>query len=251
LRTKFTAQLDLSHESDWWEKPYDQCFADYSNVGAKPKLSEADQDIIRRASGQQRKSRSVVTKEIAEKQKEYVTRRTANNYRHREGLKPFHVIPKSLKSETHISDRLWLCDWLKDWTVEDFLHLAPSDEFYVWTVHRPSYQNDRIWARSIEDIEEDERYCEMVKIQSCIGVFIMFTCKRLLWVIKDKGESWTDQYFRDIILTQNVFSFLKNEDNVIDPDEVIFVHDKAPCMRVNKTQHLLEDNDVKFWGNDI
>ncbi|CAF2180648.1 unnamed protein product [Rotaria magnacalcarata] len=54
----------------------------------------------------------------------------------------------------------------------------------------------------------------------------MFTCKRLLWIIKDK-------------------------DNVIDPDEVIFVHDKAPCMRANKTQHLLQDNDVKFWGNDI
>ncbi|CAF4470508.1 unnamed protein product [Rotaria sp. Silwood2] len=53
--------------SDWWEKSYDQCFADYSNVGAKLKLSEAGQDIIRKASGQQRKSCSVVTKEIAEK----------------------------------------------------------------------------------------------------------------------------------------------------------------------------------------
>ncbi|CAF5173205.1 unnamed protein product, partial [Rotaria magnacalcarata] len=39
--------------------------------------------------------------------------------------------------------------------------------------------------------------------------------------------------------------------NVIDLDEVIFVHDKAPCMRANKTQHLLQENDVKFWGNDI
>ncbi|CAF1151546.1 unnamed protein product [Rotaria sordida] len=79
--------------TDWWEKSYDQCFADYSNVGAKLKLSEASQHTIRKASGQQRKSCSVVTKEIAEKQKEYVTRRTVNNYRHREGLKPFHVIP--------------------------------------------------------------------------------------------------------------------------------------------------------------
>ncbi|CAF1548433.1 unnamed protein product, partial [Rotaria sp. Silwood1] len=63
---------------------------------------------------------------------------------------------KPLKSETHISDRLWLCDWLKDWTEEDFLHLAPSDEFYVWTVRKPNYQNDRIWAKSVEDIEDDE-----------------------------------------------------------------------------------------------
>ncbi|CAF2161526.1 unnamed protein product [Rotaria magnacalcarata] len=98
-----------------------------------------------------------------------------------DGLKPFHVIPKPLKSETHISDRLRL----------------------------------------------------------------------LLWIIKDKGEFWTGEYFRDIILTRNVFPFLKNEDNVIDPDEVIFVHDKALCMRANKTQHLLQENDVKFWSNDI
>jgi hypothetical protein len=104
-----------------------------------------------------------VAKEIAEKHGEYVTPRTINNYRHREGLKPFHVIPKPLKTETHISDRLWLYDWLKDWTKEDCLHLAPSDEFYVWTVRRLNYQNDRIWARSIEDIEEDERYREMVR----------------------------------------------------------------------------------------
>jgi hypothetical protein len=192
-----------------------------------------------------------VAKEIAEEQKEYATRRTINNYRHREGLKPFHIIPKPFKSETHISDRLWLCDRLEDWTEEDFLHLAPSDEFYVWLVRRPNYQNDRIWALSIEDIEEDERHREMAQHQICIGIFIMFTCKRLLWVIKDKGESWNGEYFREIILTQNVMPFLNNEENVIDPDEVTFVYDKAPCMRANKTQHLLQENNVKFWGNDI
>ncbi|CAF5046950.1 unnamed protein product, partial [Rotaria sp. Silwood1] len=110
---------------------------------------------------------------------------------------------------------------------------------------------NRHWAKSIDDIEEDECYREMVKNQACIGIFVIFTAKRLHWVIKDKRESWTGQYFRDIILTENVFSFLKNEENVIDPDEVIFVHDKAPCMRATQTQHLLQDNDVKFWSNDI
>ncbi|CAF3865513.1 unnamed protein product [Rotaria sp. Silwood1] len=237
--------------TDWWEKSYDQCFADYSNAGPKLKLSQASQDIIRKASGRQGKSCSVVAKEIAQKQKEYITRQTIYNYRHREGLKPFHVIPKPLKSETHISDRLWLCDWLKDWTEEDFLHLAPADEFFVWVVRRSNYQNDRIWARSIDDIEEDERYREMVKNQACIGIFVIFTAKRLHWVIKEKGESWTGQYFRDVILTEHVISFLKNEENVIDVDEVTFLHDKASCMRAYQTQHLLRDNDIKFWRNDI
>jgi hypothetical protein len=175
--------------TEWWEKSYDQCYADYSNTGPKLKLSAASQNIILQSSNRQRKSCSIVAKEIAEKQKEYVTPMTINNYRRREGSKPFHVIPKTLKTETHISDQLWLCDWLKDWTEEDFLHLAPSDEFYVWAVRRPNYQNDRIWAKSVENIEEDERYREMVKNRACIGIFAMFTCKRLLWVIKDKGES--------------------------------------------------------------
>ena len=83
----------------------------------------------------------------------------------------------------------------------DYRRFLSSDEFYVWTVRRPNYQNDRIWMRSIEDIE---RCCEMAKNQPCIGVFIMFTWKRLLWVTKDKCESWTDQYFHDIILAQNL-----------------------------------------------
>jgi len=145
---------------------------------------------------------------------------------------------------------LWFCDWLRDWTQEDFLHLAPSDEFYVWTIRRPNYQNDRVWARSIEDIEDDERYREMVKNQLCIGIFIIFTTKKLHWVMKEKGESWTGQYFRDVILMQHVFPFLKDEENVIDPDQVIFVHDKAPCMHATMTQHLLKENDITFWRND-
>ncbi|CAF4829191.1 unnamed protein product [Rotaria sp. Silwood1] len=112
-------------------------------------------------------------------------------------------------------------------------------------VHR-SVQFVTDWQKSVDDIEEDERYREMVKNQPCIGIFVIFTAKRLHWVIKDKGESWTGQYFRDIILTEHVFPFLKNEENVIDPDEVIFIHDKAPWMRAYQTQHLLQDNDVKF-----
>ena len=52
-------------------------------------------------------------------------------------------------------------------------------------------------------------------------------------------------------MAQPVFPFLKNEENVIDPGEVIFVYDKALCMQANKMHHLLQDNDVKFWRNDI
>ena len=29
------------------------------------------------------------------------------------------------------------------------------------------------------------------------------------------------------------------------------MHDKAPCMRAKASQHLLKENGVDFWGNDI
>ena len=80
---------------------------------------------------------------------------------------------------------------------------------------------------------------------------MIFTAKRLHWVIKDKGESWTGQYFRDIILIEHVFPFLKNEENVVDPDDIIFIHDKAPCTRAYPIQQLPQDSDIKFWSNDI
>ena len=91
----------------------------------------------------------------------------------------------------------------------------------------------------------------MVKNQACIGTFIIFTAKKLHWVVNEKEESWTGQYFRDVIRMQHVFPFLKQEENVIDLNQVTFVHDKAPGMRSNMTQHLLKDNDITFSDNSI
>ena len=52
-------------------------------------------------------------------------------------------------------------------------------------------------------------------------------------------------------MIQHLFPFLKNEENVIDVDEVTFVHGKAPCMKANMIQQLIQDNDINFWGNNI
>ncbi len=45
--------------------------------------------------------------------------------------------------------------------------------------------------------------------------------------------------------------FLKNAENVVDVDQVTFIHDKAPCMRANATQQLLIDSEIDFWGNNV
>lgn len=68
--------------------------------------------------------------------------------------------------------------------------------------------------------------------------------------MKAKSEYWTVRCFRDTVSIQYVFPFLKDGENVIDPDIVIFVLDKAPCMRANMTQHLIQDNNFQFSGND-
>ena len=96
--------------TEWWERSYDDCFGDYSKCGRKLKLSDASQNLIRNASGKQKRSCYALVKEIAIKHKEHVVRKTVDNNRHREELKPFHVIARSLKTETDISDRLWFCN---------------------------------------------------------------------------------------------------------------------------------------------
>jgi hypothetical protein len=180
-----------------------------------------------------------------------VSRQSVLNYCKREELKPFHVIAKPYKSQLNIEDRLFFANWLSDKSAEDFLHLAPSDEFFVYAVRKPNHQNDRIWAKNIEDIESDERFREIVKNPVCIGIFVLFTARKLMFVIKEDGQSWDGNYFRETVLRENVIPFLKEPENVLDTRKVIFLHDKAPCMRAIATQQLLNESGIDFWGNDF
>jgi hypothetical protein len=107
-------------------------------------------------------------------------------------------------------------------------------------IRKPNYQNDRIWAKSIEDISADERYRNMVRDATCIGIFVMFTAKKLLCVLKEQGQSLDGVYFREIILQEHVIPFLRDPINVLDTNEFVFLHDKVPCMKADATQHLLE-----------
>jgi hypothetical protein len=65
------------------------------------------------------------------------------------------------------------------------LHLAPVDAFFVWSVCKPNHQNDRAYAKVVKDIEEDQRCRKMIKNQTCIGIFIIFTVKNVHWAVKD------------------------------------------------------------------
>jgi hypothetical protein len=127
------------------------------------------------------------------------------------------------------------------------MHLAPSDEFFVWTVRRPNYQNDRVWSLSLEDIQDDERYQELCARPNCVGIFICFTAVKLMWIIKNDGASWNGAYYRRSILTENVIPFLSDPKSVLDPSDVVYLHDNAPCHKANATQALLKDSGVDFF----
>ena len=57
-------------------------------------------------------------------------------------------------------------------------------------------------------------YHKVVDYSECLGAFLCFTAKWLMWIIKEKGQSWNGEYFRDSVLTGGVFPFLRDRDNV-------------------------------------
>jgi len=170
--------------SSTWNKSPEECFTDFKG-GPPLKLSQESRDIVINSSLKQKQSNKTVALEILHKRNKRVSVSTVMRYRKREELKPFHVISKPMKTQTNIEDRLWLCNQLIDWTETDFLHLCPSDEFFVYSIRKPNHQNDRIYAKRIEDISADERYRELVRNPTCIGIFLMFSAKKLTWVLKE------------------------------------------------------------------
>jgi len=58
----------------------------------------------------------------------------------------------------------------------------------------------------------------------------------------------TGEYFRNTVLTDNVLRFLRDEDNVLDVQEVCFLHDKVPCFKALATQELLWESGIDFFN---
>ena len=74
----------------------------------------------------------------------------------------------------------------------------------------------------------------------------MSTTKKMMWVVKEDGASWIGEYFREIILNDNLLPFLRDPDNVLDVDQVTPLHDKAPCFKALQTQDMLRRENIDF-----
>lgn len=232
--------------TDNWKKGYDNCDSDFSSCGRKQVLSQESQNLVfEEFSGKRSCSNHIVSRQILLRRGKNVSSEVIRRLRKNKGFNAYHVLNKPIKTEKNREDRLWYCDFLRNWQNDDFLHLAASDEFFIWTFRKANHQNDRIWAREIGDIEEDERYRGIVQASQCIGIFLLFTCKKMMWVIKNQGQSWDGQYFRDVIIPK-VVDFLQDDDNVLDVSDVLLLHDKAPGWTANSTQDLLRRSPIDF-----
>ena len=67
-------------------------------------------------------------------------------------------------------------------------------------------------------------------------------------MIKDEGQSWTGEYFRQTILQENLIPFLKTV-HVVDVQQVTLLHDKAPCFKALATQQMLRDSSADYFDN--
>ena len=75
----------------------------------------------------------------------------------------------------------------------------------------------------------------------------MFTCKSLLWIVKEEGKSWDGAYYRSEILP-GVFNFLSDPENVLSQEDVVILHDKAPGWAANSTQDMLKESGYDFFS---
>ena len=89
-------------------------------------------------------------------------------------------MPKLKITDKNWKDRLSFCELLTEWNGDDFFHLAPKEEVFVYADRRPNYLNDRIWARSVKDINDEVRFREKSKHSIFIGICICLTAKALM-----------------------------------------------------------------------
>ncbi len=49
-------------------------------------------------------------------------------------------------------------------------------------------KNDRIWAIELDNIPKNVQVRQSSKHPACIRIFLLFSVKKMLWVVKDEGQ---------------------------------------------------------------
>jgi len=219
-------------------------------VGPKRKLCAANLEFIEDLAQIPEIGCRQISKSLKRSHRVAVSFMTIYRELKRSGNLPWKQVKRTLLSELNIENRLEICEMWENCTEEDFLRLACSDEFFLWSIRKHNNQNFRVWAKNRQDVW-DKLVAPQVQHPTCVGFFLCFTSKAMVWKIKEHGESWDGEYFRESILKQLVIPFLRNRRNAHGRvDETIFLHDMAGCMRANETHALLDDESINFLRYD-
>lgn len=109
----------------------------------------------------------------------------------------------------------------------------------------PNSQNGRVWTTPPDEVPDDQKYREMVKNPACVGIFVMYCLRKLIWVIKPRVGMGL--LLQNINLAQHVILFLKDPACVLNVEVAAFSHDKAPCMKAHMTQQLLKSSKIEIF----
>ena len=106
-----------------------------------------------------------------------------------------------------------------------------------------------MWARTREEVK-DILVAPNTKHVECVGVFLVITSKGLAWNIKEVGQSWDGDYFRETVLPDCLLPFLRQRKNRQGSfDDITFLHDMAGCFRSAGTQQMMEDEGLSGFGS--
>ena len=94
-----------------WTKTTEECYTRFGS--GRPKiLSQEGKNIVASASGVRGNSSRKIAREILEKTEQCVSEETVRREHHQQGLEPFHMIEKPLKTNMHHEDRKWHAEYV-------------------------------------------------------------------------------------------------------------------------------------------
>ena len=145
---------------NWTGDPFncDMSPADCRPHETRESLSQESKDVITESLGRKKKSLKDFVEDIERVRGKKKSKSSVYRFLQTQGASSFHQSTAPQLSETNVSDRLWFCDFLGEWETNDFLFLAPSDEFFIYESQRTNFQNDRIWAISVDDIQQNSNF---------------------------------------------------------------------------------------------
>ena len=118
-----------------WDMDFSEMHANF-NGGRPDQLSQESKNIAISATGKRKRSLNSVASEIMEKRSKKVSKWTIRRFYKKQGIKPLSIIKKPVLTNNNKENRLWFCDFLREWKEDHFLHVAASDEFFIYCTRK-------------------------------------------------------------------------------------------------------------------